>query len=65
MKNLGAGSFGRVQLYQLKATGQYFAFKSIRKDKILDNKSIEPTELEKDILSQGESPFIASLQYVF
>ena len=54
-----------MHLYKLKATSQLFAFKSIRKDKILENQQIEPTKLEKDILSKSDHPFISSLQFVF
>lgn len=65
LKNLGAGAFGKVQLYILSKTGQLYAFKSLRKDKILEAGLLEPTKLEKDILSNAGHPFIASLEFVF
>ena len=44
---LGKGTFGKVFLAELTVTGQKFAIKAIRKDKILENDSVESTHLEK------------------
>lgn len=47
---LGKGSFGKVYLVYLPSNGTYYAMKSIRKDIVLDNDSIENIKLEKLIL---------------
>ena len=39
--------------------------KSIRKDVVIDNDSLENIKLEKLILLQVTNPFIVSMQYVF
>jgi serine/threonine protein kinase len=39
--------------------------KSIRKDVILDNDSVENIKLEKLILLQVDHPFIVSMQFVY
>lgn len=62
---LGKGSFGKVYLVYLPSNGAYYAMKSIRKDIVLDNDSIENIKLEKLILLQVNNPFIVSMQYVF
>lgn len=43
----------------------YFAMKSIRKDIVLDNDSLENIKLEKLILLQVNHPFIVGMQFVF
>ena len=50
MKILGRGSFGKVSLVQYKATGEYYAMKSLKKDVLLDQDQVESTILEKKIL---------------
>ncbi len=39
--------------------------KSIRKDIVIDNDSLENIKLEKLILLQVSNPFIVSMQYVY
>ena len=62
---IGSGSFGRVFLAVLARTGEKFAMKAIRKDKLLRSQTIENTRLEMNVLSQINHPFICSLRYVF
>jgi serine/threonine protein kinase len=62
---LGKGSFGKVYLVYLPATQAYYAMKSIRKDIVLDNDSLENIKLEKLILLQVCNPFIVSMQFVY
>lgn len=47
---LGKGSFGKVYLVYLPNNQTYYAMKSIRKDIVLDNDSVENIKLEKLIL---------------
>ena len=62
---IGKGAFGRVFLAELKDTGEKFAIKSIRKDKILMNQVLEKVRLEKDILFQLDHPFLCGMKYFF
>lgn len=62
---LGKGSFGKVYLVYLPKNQTYYAMKSIRKDIVLDNDSVENVKLEKLILLQVSNPFIVSMQYVY
>ena len=62
---IGKGSFGRVFLAQLSSTGVQYAMKAIRKDRILENKTLECTKLEMNILMQVNHPFLCGLDYVF
>ena len=59
------GTFGRVFLATLSSTGEEFAMKAMRKDKILQYKTLECTKLEMDVLTQVDHPFICELRYVF
>ena len=62
---IGVGAFGRVFLATLPRTGQRFAMKAIRKDKILQYKTLECTKLEMNVLMQVNHPFLCGLDYVF
>ena len=62
---IGKGTFGRVFLAILPETGEKFAMKAIRKDKILETKTLECTKLEMDVLTQINHPFLCTLNYVF
>lgn len=65
MSVIGRGNFGKVYLVYLPQTRQYYAMKSIRKDIVLDNDSVENIKLEKLILLQVNNPFIVSMMFVF
>jgi tRNA A-37 threonylcarbamoyl transferase component Bud32 len=62
---LGTGSFGRVHLVKLKATGKYFAMKVLRKSDIVKMKQVEHTINEKNILEQLEMPFLVGMLGTF
>ena len=62
---LGRGAFGRVFLAELKDTGEKFAIKSIRKDKVLMNQMLEKIRLEKDMLFELDHPFLCGMKYFF
>lgn len=49
----------------LPLNNRYYAVKSIRKDIVLDNNSLENIKLEKLILLSVNHPFIVSMQFVF
>ena len=65
MKILGRGSFGKVSLVQYKATGEYYAMKSLKKDVLLDQDQVESTILEKKILQSLDHPFLVGMIFCF
>ena len=65
LKIVGKGTFGKVFLVVNKKTEKLYAMKSIRKDIVIDNDSIENIKLERLILLQVNHPFIISMDYVF
>ena len=64
---LGEGSFGRVYFAELERNGQkhYFAIKAIRKDKLINENSIQSALLEQRILFEADHPFLCGLSYFF
>ena len=65
IKVIGRGSFGKVYLVRKKDTGEYFAMKILRKDKLIEKNLIEKTTAERDILQQADCPYIVRLHYAF
>ena len=65
MKILGRGSFGKVSLVQYKATGEFYAMKSLKKDVLLDQDQVESTILEKKILQSLDHPFLVGMIFCF
>ena len=62
---LGRGTFGRVYLAILPATGKKYAIKAIRKDVLLEYDQITSTALEKDILFSADHPYLCGMDYMF
>ena len=64
---IGEGSFGRVYFAELEKNGQkqYFAIKAIRKDKLINDNSIQSALLEQRILYEADHPFLCGLNYFF
>ncbi|KRY54437.1 Protein kinase C-like 1, partial [Trichinella britovi] len=66
LKLLGKGSFGKVMLVELKAKGQYYAMKCLKKDVILNGEDIECTFIERRVLILGQqSPFLTKVFWCF
>lgn len=65
LKTLGTGSFGRVHLVRLKATGKYYAMKVMRKAEIVRLKQCEHTVNEKHILEKLDFPFLVGMLGTF
>ena len=62
---VGRGTFAKVFLVHLPINQKYYALKSMRKDVIIDKKSLENVNLERLIMLQVDHPFIVAMHYVF
>ena len=66
LKVVGKGAFGKV--YQVKkkgSTDEIYAMKVIRKDKMIEKNHVDYINLEREILSKVDHPFITKLTYSF
>ncbi|KAJ3191708.1 camp-dependent protein kinase catalytic subunit [Irineochytrium annulatum] len=61
VNTLGTGSFGRVHLARVRATGKFVALKALRKAEIVRLRQVEHTVNEKKILEALECPFLVGL----
>jgi len=61
LQTIGVGSFGRVHLARLKANGEYYALKVMRKEDIIQYKQVEHILNEKHILEEINHPFIINI----
>lgn len=61
MRTLGTGAFGRVRLAQIKATGEYIAVKSLKKQYIIRSKQVDHVASEYHILRVTNHPFLVNL----
>ena len=63
---IGQGNFGKVYLGTLPQTGEKFAIKSIRKDKLAKNRNtIKAIHIEQQVLFESNHPFLCSMDYCF
>lgn len=62
---LGKGSFGRVFLVTMTATGRLYALKAISKHRLQDQRKKHHTMQERDILVSVKSEFLVKLHYAF
>lgn len=62
---LGIGSFGRVMKVRERSTGKIFAMKVMDKQMVIQNRMVDHTQAEKDILGGINHPFIVKLHYAF
>ena len=65
LMQIGKGTFGKVYLAELRNNPKKFAIKVIRKDKLIQQKSVTSTVLEKDILLNADHPFLCGMEYLF
>ena len=62
---LGKGSFGEVFLVEKIDSGQQFALKTLKKEKVLGNNLIRYAFTERNILKNINHPYIVKLNYSF
>ena len=61
LKALGEGSFGRVYIARHKTSGQYWAFKQLKKYEIIKSKQVDHLKNEVYILNSISHPFIVKM----
>jgi len=62
---IGKGSFGKVIQVRKKDNGKIYAMKVLNKKNILENRELEHTKTEKNILQKLAHPFLVNLIYSF
>mmetsp|Transcript_39476 Transcript_39476/g.100885 ORF Transcript_39476/g.100885 Transcript_39476/m.100885 type:complete len:385 (+) Transcript_39476:646-1800(+) len=62
---IGQGAFGKVFLVTKRDSGEVFAMKVMRKDKILERDHGEYIKAEREVLTAVVHPYIVTLQYSF
>lgn len=65
ISQLGKGSFGEVYLVEKIDSGEQFALKVLRKDKIFENNLVRYAFAERNILMKISHPYIVKLNYAF
>ncbi|CAE8726838.1 unnamed protein product, partial [Polarella glacialis] len=60
-KTLGTGAFGRVRFVTHKASGKYYALKTLKKAAIIKMKQVDHIVSEKAILEKLNHPFIVNM----
>jgi|EP00161_Ancyromonas_sigmoides_P006996 serum/glucocorticoid-regulated kinase 2 len=62
---VGKGSYGKVMQVRKKNSGEMYAMKVLRKDKIVQRNQIEHTRSEVRVLQTMHHPFTVTLRYSF
>ena len=63
---IGQGAFGRVFLGTYLRTGEKFAIKNIRKDRLVQHReTINTVNIEYQVLFESNHPFLCSMDYYF
>ena len=65
IKVVGKGAFGMVYLVHKKDTGQSYAMKLLKKEKVMQKNQLQNTKSERIIMEQIKNPFIVQLHYSF
>ena len=65
IKVIGRGSVGKIYLVEYKTDKKYYAMKSMRKDQLVSEGIVDNILLERNILMEGQCPFILSLSFFF
>ena len=62
---IGRGSIGKILLCKYKKDGKFYVMKSMRKDQIISEGTVDNILVEKNILMQGQCEFILTLNFFF
>ena len=62
---LGRGHYGKVMLVQKKDTGEFFAIKTVRKDRLARSNKLQTIMNERNVLMKAHHPFIISMKFAF
>eukprot|EP00884_Botryococcus_braunii_P000654 jgi/Botrbrau1/1058/Bobra.0076s0024.1 len=65
LRVVGQGAFGKVFQVRKKDSGQVFAMKVMRKEKILEKDHCDYVKAERDVLTSIVHPYIVTLRYSF
>jgi serine/threonine protein kinase len=62
---IGRGSVGKILLCKYKKDGKFYIMKSMRKDQIISEGTVDNILVEKNILMQGQCEFILTISFFF
>lgn len=65
LRVLGKGSFGKVFLVRLIATGEVYAMKVLKKSEVVRRRQVEHTKAERRIMGGIDHPFVVALRFAF
>ena len=65
IKVIGRGSVGKVTLVKYKKDNKVYAMKSMRKDQLISEGIADNILIERNILMEGQCPFILTLSFFF
>jgi len=65
LRVLGKGSFGKVFLVRLIATGGVYALKVLKKSEVVRRRQVEHTKAERRIMGGIDHPFVVALRFAF
>ena len=65
LRVLGKGSFGKVFLVRLLATGSVYAMKVLKKSEVVRRRQVEHTRAERRIMGGIDHPFVVALRFAF
>lgn len=65
LRVLGKGSFGKVFLVRLIATGHVYAMKVLKKSEVVRRRQVEHTKAERRIMGGIQHPFVVALRFAF
>lgn len=62
---IGRGFYGKVQLCKKKETNQYFAIKSVHKNRLIKVHKVHTVVTERNILVKLSHPFVVNIHFAF
>jgi serine/threonine protein kinase len=65
IQTIGRGSVGKIYLVEYNKDGIRYAMKSMRKDQLISEGIADNILVEKNVLMDGQSPFLLSLSFYF